>query len=383
MITQEKVNFTIFEQIKTMPELEKRIENEAKYAIMNGEAVEYLRDESDRITQTYISTPEDDYSLRVRKVESPTGETRYVATVKNRGNEVDGVLQRLEFETPIIQEAFEFFSHQEQFPTIYKNRATLQEGVTIDFIDGLEVPILEIEGHDQEDTLRYFSDLKLQPANHSALNETLAYGDFIPSKEQPSLTDTIMEAILELYPRESPLVIGIAGTSGSGKSTTAREVRAKIIELFGDTYAPIVISTDDYHRGKSYLEETYGEPWTNWDHPLTYNTRLMANELALYKKSGHLLKRHFDFQQEEVVYDEPFVPSPFVIVEGIRAGSKDLAGQIDVLFEMPTGHATSIGRDLVRIITENRGNASLGTPEERLRYQIEVALPTYMSMKNA
>ena len=80
------------------------------------------------------------------------------------------------------------------------------------------------------------------------------------------------------------------------------------------------------------------------------------------------------------MYDGAFTPSPFIIIEGIHAGSQHLEGQRDALFEMPTGHATSIGRDLIRIISEGRANATFGTPEERLKYQIEVALPTYLTL---
>ena len=83
---------------------------------------------------------------------------------------------------------------------------------------------------------------------------------------------------------QKQLVIGIAGRSGSGKSTLARELRQRIKnhpQLGEDS---TVMSTDDYHKGRQYLESTYGAPWTNWDDARVYDTALMARDIARYQR---------------------------------------------------------------------------------------------------
>lgn len=387
MNIQEKLHKRNIEHFSHNPEFQKRTEHEVRYMILEPEAVADYLSGADRIEQTYISSPLDEYSLRVRKIETQSGEAQHFASLKSRGSIENGALKRIEIETPINEDAFALFAETTDYPTLHKYRAHIGEGATIDFIDGLSTPLLEIEGSDPAETLQYFSDLSLESVTHeaSALNETLAYElANMPLPEQPptfnECVNTVMESLLLQYAKnESPFVtVGVAGGSGSGKTTVSNEVSRRVVELFGEQYAPIVLSTDDYHRGKKYLETTYGAPWTNWDHPLTYDTEALAHDLDLLALGHPLLKRHFDFQQEEVVYDEAFTPSPFIIIEGIYAGSDDLARHRGELFEMPTGHATAIGRDLMRIITEGRANAAFGTPEERLKYQMETALPTYL-----
>ncbi len=84
---------------------------------------------------------------------------------------------------------------------------------------------------------------------------------------------------------------------------------------------------------------------------------------------------------ERVVVDGEINPSPFVIVEGLYAGSPDLREVRNLHYEMPTSIATSIGRDIRRLLIENRANGSIGTPEDRLKYVMEIALPTYLKQK--
>ena len=80
---------------------------------------------------------------------------------------------------------------------------------------------------------------------------------------------------------------------------------------------------------------------------------------------------------EEIVVDGTQSPSPFVIIEGIVAGGPDLQHVRDLHFCVPTPVATTVGRDILRLIHSDRPNNSIASPEERLRYQLETAIPTY------
>lgn len=158
-------------------------------------------------------------------------------------------------------------------------------------------------------------------------------------------------------------------------------IEQSMLNAYGEEFAPLVISTDDYHFGKTHLDSTHGAPWTEWDDPRTYNTAELARDLEGLKQGASLIRRHFSFETEEPVFDDETVGSPFVLIEGLYAGSKDLAEVRDLHFELPTGIATGIGRDIRRLIVENRANRAFPTPESRLRYQIETALPLYLAQE--
>lgn len=174
------------------------------------------------------------------------------------------------------------------------------------------------------------------------------------------------------------MTVGISGMSGSGKTTLASEIDQTLQQRFGEhTPQPVRLSTDDYHRGKVWLEATYGAPWTNWDTPEVYDTVAMARDIATLHAGRSINKQRFDFEREETVVDGTLSPGPFVIIEGIFAGSPDLQHVRDLHFTVPTPIATTIGRDILRLVHSDRPNTSIASPEERLRYQLEIAIPTY------
>ena len=177
------------------------------------------------------------------------------------------------------------------------------------------------------------------------------------------------------------VVTGLTGMSGAGKTTVTKAISEKMKALIGEDYAPLVVSTDDYHFGKAYLEKAYGAPWTEWDDPRTYNTAELASDLVLMAEGQSLIRRHFDFTTEEPVFDNEVPPAAFVIIEGLYAGSKDLEDVRDLHFNLPTSVATSIGRDIRRLVIENRANRVFPTPESRLKYQLETALPLFLEQE--
>jgi uridine kinase len=71
----------------------------------------------------------------------------------------------------------------------------------------------------------------------------------------------------------APLVIGVAGGSGSGKSTVVR----RILEALGDTRVP-VLEHDRYYRDRNdlRLEERAA---LNYDHPDSLETDLLVRHV--------------------------------------------------------------------------------------------------------
>ena len=108
-----------------------------------------------------------------------------------------------------------------------------------------------------------------------------------------------------------PLIIGIAGGTGSGKTT----ITQKIVERFGDNVT--VLYHDDYYKEQhsiSYEERCK----TNYDHPDAFDTDLMIEDLCALISGHEAASLVYDF----TIYDRSdktkIVPSaPVILVEGI------------------------------------------------------------------
>ena len=367
-----------------------RSEVERKFLALDSTIFNQYRPSASAITQLYLSHPDDEYSLRLRKTIAPDGKTSFMATLKDRGVVTPEGLTRMEIEAPISETAFETYA-QRDHPRLYKERAELCNGVSIDWIDGSDTPIIEVEnaalGESTSQFLSIFSNDLIERTGHSDVdNESLAHAISEGTYEQQSEV-TAEEIIRDMIAYRSigmnQLVISIGGRSGSGKSTLARQLQAAIREHPEFNEFANLVSTDDYHVGKKHLETTYGAPWTNWEDARVYDTALLARDIAAWREGQPVVQRHFDFTTEEPVFGEPLPKSDILIVEGIHAGSHHLAGQRQMFYEVATPLSVSLGRDLKRLLSTDRNHAAMKSPEERLRYIIEIGEPTYQTIDHA
>lgn len=367
-------------------QLEASYETERKFVPNNPELFEQYRGYAEKeITQVYLSNPSDEYSLRLRQsVED--GKTSYSATLKDRGDITPDGLRRPKVEIPINKETYDFYSQSSE-AVLHKTRAEPLPGVTVDWIEGLPVPIIEIEnvGYNEEASnllALMQADMREVTESGVANNESLAYTlnhlDYPPA---PNLEIETILGDIEAFKKmgKKNIVLSLAGRSGSGKTTITRSVAEALAEQYGA--APIVISTDDYHRGKHYLERTYGAPWTNWDVGEVYDTAELARDIERLQRHEVVQSRSFDFATQEPLRGRSHDPNPIIIIEGIHAGTSDLAKVRDIHFEIPTTFATSLGRDIGRLLQKDRSNESIGTPEDRLKYMLEVGEPTYRTFE--
>jgi uridine kinase len=393
-LVESKLTAENVERARHNPELEKLNETEHKLTPTNPERlVELFKAAAQPIEQVYLSTPHDELSLRVRAHRTPEG-INYTSTLKTRGEQVGDALQRSEIETDISAEAYEYFENQ-GLPKVHKLRTQVMDGVHIDFYENAEEPVVVEVEHKDPEIRAYLLHVMQDMVGHSLVdrshdpaltNEAIAFKHTEHTKSPESLDvfseRVLAEMIAHYVSGKNQVVVGLTGMSGSGKTTVTQAVQERIVELYGEHMKPIVISTDDYHFGKKKLEEVYGAPYTAWDAPQTYNTAELALDLERFAEGYPLVKRHFSFQTEEPEFEENVFPaSPFVIVEGLYAGSKDLKAVRDLHFELPTGMATSVGRDVRRLVIDGRANRAFPTPQSRLRHQIETALPTYLEQQ--
>ena len=107
------------------------------------------------------------------------------------------------------------------------------------------------------------------------------------------------------------MVIGIAGGSGSGKTT----ITGQIVDQLGSDVT--VITHDNYYR--AHHEMTYDErTLLNYDHPDAYETELLVEHLAALRHGEAVEVPVYDFS----IYDRTdatttVTPSRVIIVEGI------------------------------------------------------------------
>ena len=109
----------------------------------------------------------------------------------------------------------------------------------------------------------------------------------------------------------STILIGIAGGTGSGKTTLTRHLK----EHFGEDVT--VIGHDSYYKrqfGKSYEERTK----VNYDHPSAFDTELLIEHLRQLK-AGHPVECPVYSYKDHNRTDETVTiyPTKVIIVEGI------------------------------------------------------------------
>ena len=107
------------------------------------------------------------------------------------------------------------------------------------------------------------------------------------------------------------LVIGIAGGTGSGKTTLMKN----LVERFGDVVT--VVSHDNYYR--RHDEMTYEERCLiNYDEPAAFENNLMTDHLDALRRGESVLCPVYDYtvhnRSDETV---TIVPKRVIIVEGI------------------------------------------------------------------
>jgi uridine kinase len=148
----------------------------------------------------------------------------------------------------------------------------------------------------------------------------------------------------------APLVIGVAGGSGSGKTTVVR----RIVEAL-DEERVTVLEHDRYYRDRNdlRLEERAA---LNYDHPDSLETDLMVRHVNDLREGRSIEAPVYDFARHaRVASTETIGPSRALIVEGILLYTDaPLRGLMDVKVFVDTDDDTRFIRRLQRD-TKERG----------------------------
>lgn len=115
-----------------------------------------------------------------------------------------------------------------------------------------------------------------------------------------------------ISPSVVPLVVGVAGGSGSGKSTVVR----RIMESLGPDQA-VVLDHDRYYRDRNDLRFE-DRAALNYDHPDALETPLMVRHLEALRAGTPVQVPRYDFARHaRLVETDTITPRRAIIVEGI------------------------------------------------------------------
>lgn len=381
-----KGKYMTVEIIKGSREFESNIprEVERKFLPIFPAALEIYRPFSYPVEQFYVSHPSEDFSLRFRE-SFVDGQLTYQATLKDAGTISAAGIDRMEVTVDVSPQLYAYYQSPAT-PVIRKMRAEPSAGVIIYFYENGSIQVESENEAAWEQFCKPHGDTFVEiTGDHASSNEWQAHLGFRRANDghetlrpEPELdTEAILRDVEARVIEKHPVVVHIGGRSGSGKSTIVRELQARLSSL---GLSSAVMSTDDYHRGNTWLfGHNNGEPWTHWDDPIVYDTATMAGDIENLKNGRTIYRRAIDWTTVEPHFPGVISPSDVLIIEGIYARSADITEEDDLSYEMTTPLATCIGRRLLRDLVER---PQFADPAASLSYMLREAEPSYRDNHN-
>lgn len=149
---------------------------------------------------------------------------------------------------------------------------------------------------------------------------------------------------------KKPILIGITGGTGSGKSTVSKEI-FKYIEKTDIA----IIEQDSYYKDQSHL--SFDERVkTNYDHPFAFDNELLIQHLNDLIDRKPIEKPIYDFEKHNRKKETILVePKDIIILEGILILSeKEIRDLLDIKIFVDTDSDVRVIRRIQRDI-EDRG----------------------------
>ena len=144
------------------------------------------------------------------------------------------------------------------------------------------------------------------------------------------------------------LVIGIAGGTGSGKTTFTEA----IVDVFGKDVT--VIHHDNYHNVLDHL--SYEERCkVNYDHPDSFDTKLMIEHIKMLKNGESVEEPVYDYtvHNRDKTKSIKLDPTEILIIDGILIlADKELCDLMDLKIFVDTDADVRLGRRIRRDMSE-------------------------------
>jgi uridine kinase len=149
---------------------------------------------------------------------------------------------------------------------------------------------------------------------------------------------------------QPPLVVGIAGGTGSGKTTVAHKLAASL-----PAGSCVTIEHDAYYRDQGHLTDAERAK-INYDHPGSLESSLLAEHLRELRAGRGVDVPIYDFATHTRRYETRRVePARVVIVEGILVFAEpELRDQLDIKIFVDTDADIRLMRRIRRDL-EQRG----------------------------
>ncbi|MBO4570358.1 MAG: uridine kinase [Bacteroidales bacterium] len=151
---------------------------------------------------------------------------------------------------------------------------------------------------------------------------------------------------------DNRLIIGIAGGTGSGKTTVARKLAEKLHEHI------VVVSQDSYYKDQSHLPLEERQK-LNFDHPNAIDFDLLVEQLKELKAGRDVEQPVYSYltcsrSTTETVH---LSPAPIIIVEGILIFTcKKLMDEMDIKVYVDADDDDRLMRVIARDIRERGKN---------------------------
>jgi len=154
---------------------------------------------------------------------------------------------------------------------------------------------------------------------------------------------------------DRPMLVGIVGGSGSGKTSVAAEL---VKRLKKKSIAAMLLDMDAYYAPLEVVKGRFGGRPVNWDHPHAFDLELMAAHLSALHRGESIRKPCYDFTlSDRTGWEEPIPPGQVVILEGLLLFAlPELRDQLDVKIFVDTDADIRILRR-IRRDTHERGRS--------------------------
>lgn len=168
----------------------------------------------------------------------------------------------------------------------------------------------------------------------------------------------------------SPFVIGVAGGSGSGKTTVTR----RVIETVG-AGSVAVLNQDNYYRAQDDIPFE-ARLTTNYDHPAAFDWALLREHLGALLAGVPIEMPEYDFTRHtRSAQTSRVLPAPVVVLEGFFAlYDEEVRDRMHLKVFVDADPDVRFIRRLLRD-TQERGR----TPESVISQYLEFVRPMHLS----
>jgi uridine kinase len=143
------------------------------------------------------------------------------------------------------------------------------------------------------------------------------------------------------------IVVGIAGGTGSGKTTLAGAIQSRL-----KPFDTVLLHQDSYYRDQTGIPRDIRER-TDYDHPDAFDTPLLVEHLLALKRGEPVNQPIYDFSIHSRSGSVTVQPAPIILLEGILIlADPDIRRVLDVPLFVDTPDDIRFMRRLRRDILE-------------------------------